>query len=425
LVVDRPDQIGNVGRCWERVDASRPFEYHAWVMKIARGSRDFRRRAARRRRSAALVVLCSLFGLLLALTHGCWNRGTSTDATAATTRPPPPPPPETIHIAAVGDVMLDRGVWRQIEANGVHHVMREVRDRLRSADLTFANLECPLSTVQGHARPGGDLIFCADPETVQVLLDGGVDVVAMANNHGLDAGTQGAEDTMQVLEDNCIAYAGGRPDEMEPDEITYLRVGNTILAFLAYTDLDVWHESMCKVDDDMQNALARVREAASNADLVCVSYHWGVEYQKQPTDRQVELAHATIDAGADIILGHHPHVMSGVEAYQDGVILYSMGNFVFDQRDRPDGRMNTAIFNLYVTPGERIDMAIVPLYIPRPEFAPRLASEERGSEILAELAELCAELGTDLQIEGQKAKATFAPSTATSRVTAGPTAPPG
>lgn len=394
-------------------------------MKITRSSRDFRRRAARRRRSAALAVLCASVGFLLALTHGCWDRGATGGATGAATRPPPPAPPEKIHIAAVGDVMLDRGVWRQIQENGVHHVMREVRDRLRAADLTFANLECPLSTAQGHARPGGDLVFCADPDTVQALLDGGVDVVAIANNHSFDAGNQGLGDTMQVLEDNCIAYAGGRPDGMDPEEITYLRVGDTLVAFVAYTDLDVWHESMCKVDDDMENALARVREAADNADLVCVSYHWGVEYQKEPTERQMELAHATIDAGADIILGHHPHVMSGVEAYRDGVILYSMGNFVFDQREMPDGRMNTAIFNLYVTPGERIDMAVVPLYIPRPEFAPRLASDERGTEILTELAELSADLGTDVRVEGQKAKAKFALSGRTTETAAGPTVPPG
>lgn len=321
--------------------------------------------------------------------------------------------------------MLDRGVWRQIEQNGAHHVMGEVRDRLRAADLTFVNLECPLSAIQAHARPGGDLVFCADPDTVQVLLDAGVDVVTLANNHALDAGTRGAEDTMQVLEQNCIAYTGGRPEPMDPEEITYLRLGSTRIAFVAYTDLDVWHESMCKVDDDMANALAHVREAADNADLVIASYHWGVEYEKQPTNRQRELAHATIEAGADIILGHHPHVMSGIEAYRDGVILYSMGNFVFDQREAPDGRMNTAIFNLYVTPGERIDVVIVPLYIPRPDFAPRLVSEERGTEILAELAELSADLGTDLAIEGQKAKAKLALSGAVTETAARPTIPPG
>ncbi|MGQ9730270.1 MAG: CapA family protein, partial [Candidatus Zipacnadales bacterium] len=298
-------------------------------------------------------------------------------------------------------------VWRSIQANGMSYVMSEVRDTLRAADIAFINLECPLSTVQGHAKPGGDLVFCADPSTVTVLEQAGVDVVALANNHSLDAGVEGCEDTMEVLAEHQIAYVGGRPTNFDSEEITYLQVEDSIVAFLAYTDLDFEHGAMCKVDEDMQNVLQRVCEARQRADLVCVSYHWGVEYEKVPTERQRQLGHATIDAGADLILGHHPHVMSGVEWYNDGLILYSMGNFVFDQRDAPDGRMNTAIFNVYVTKGERVELVITPFRILRPEYAPRTPTAGEGAKILAELAALSAELGTELRVEGQKAKAIF------------------
>jgi poly-gamma-glutamate capsule biosynthesis protein CapA/YwtB (metallophosphatase superfamily) len=93
--------------------------------------------------------------------------------------------------------------------------------------------------------------------------------------------------------------AGGRPSGSAPDETTYLTANDTAVAFRAYTDLDFGHGSMCKVDGDMQNALTKVREARNHADLVCVSYHRGVEYEKRPTERQVESGHAMVDPGAE------------------------------------------------------------------------------------------------------------------------------
>ena len=364
-----------------------------------------------------LIVGASLAGLSVAAIQS-W-RVRSGRAEPFQAQPAPPPPPPRVHIAAGGDVMLDRGVWNRIKENGVHHVMQDVRDRLRAADLTFVNLECPLSTVQGHAQPGGSLEFCADPSTVQALEDAGVDVVAIANNHGLDAGSRGCEDTMATLAEHGVAYAGGRPEGFEPDEVTYLTANGAVVAFLAYTDLSFEHGSMCKVDADMQNALSRVREARNHADIVCVSYHWGEEYEKAPTARQVELGHATIDAGADIILGHHPHVMSGAEWYHDGLILYSMGNFVFDQRDADDGRMNSAIFNLYVTEGKGIDLVITPIRVLPAAYAPRTPTEERGTAVLEELASLSRDLGVELAVEGQKARASFVRSGARETTVAG------
>ncbi len=326
--------------------------------------------------------------------------------------PPPPRSAKSVTICAAGDVMLDRSVWRMIKQHGVHHVMSEVRDTLRAADITFVNLECPLSTRQGHAQPGGSLQFCADPSTVQVLLDGGVDVVGVANNHGLDAGTGGCYDTLATLEEHNIAYAGARPKGVEPDdEPTYLTVDDTVVAFLAYDDLS-FARTLCDVDQDMGNALTQIKEARNNADVTCVSYHWGNEYQKTPTRRQKQLAHASIDAGADIVLGHHAHVMNGVEAYGGGLILYSMGNFVFDQRDAPDGRMTSAIFSMDVTVGKGIDLTISPVRISPQMRAPRTPTQERGTAILRGLAKLSADLGVELTIEGQKARASFATETA-------------
>lgn len=355
-------------------------------------------------RAAWLVLMCAIAGFGVAGVEAWRTRGAAWERQPVSATPPLP---RRVRIAAAGDVMLDRGVWDRIQRYGLSHVMSSVRDILRGADIAFVNLECPLSTVQGHARPGGSLVFCADPTTVQVLAEGGVDVVSLANNHAMDAGWRGCEDTMAVLSAHNIAYVGARPEGEAPDEITYLPAGDVLVAFLAYTDLDFEHQSLCKVDEDMQNVLGRVREARNRADVVCVSYHWGVEYQKEPTERQVKLGHATIDAGADIVLGHHPHVMSGVERYRNGLILYSMGNFVFDQRDADDGRMNSAIFSLDVTVGQEINLTITPFHIPREAYAPRPASEQRKKAILAELGELSRSLGTPLEADGQRLRRSF------------------
>jgi poly-gamma-glutamate synthesis protein (capsule biosynthesis protein) len=373
---------------------------------MTEGSRNGTRTRRRRMlsRFVLLVVGACVGGLLFSAVQSWVHRG---GEGYVPSQPVPPPPPKRVVLAAAGDVMLDRGVWNRIKSEGISHVMEGVRDQLRAADLTFVNLECPLSTVQGHAQPGGALEFCADPGTVEVLEEAGVDVVAIANNHGLDAGNRGCRDTMATLADHGVAYIGGRPDELAPDDITYLKVDDTVVAFLAYTDLDFEHGSMCKVDEDMQNALTKVKEARNHADVVCVSYHWGVEYEKRPTERQAELGHATIDAGADVVLGHHPHVMGGVEWYHDGLILYSMGNFVFDQRDDDDGRMNSAIFGLDIRVGQGIDLTIAPIRISPQDYAPGTPTEKRGQAILEELAELSKDLGADLTIDGQKARASF------------------
>ena len=389
-------------------------------MDPERPHRTSRRPATLRRgRFAALLGLAVALGGLIGVAHGCLRREPA--GTGAGTRPLPPLPPKEVTIAAAGDVMLDRGVWNRIKEYGIHYIMAQVRDPLRAADLTFVNLECPLSTVQGHALPGGDMTFCAHPRTVQALLDAGVNVVSIANNHTLDAGREGADDTIRTLEANHIAYVGGGPKGSPPDAITTLQVDDTKVAFLAYTDLSFDCGSTCKVDPDMRNALAKVRQARNNADVVVVSYHWGEEYEATPTSRQRALGHATIDAGADVILGQHPHVLSGVEFYHRGLIVYSMGNFVFDQRDAPDGRMTSAIFGLRIVPGQRIDLTITPLRIPSPEYAPRPAGEDRSREILTRLARMSQELGTSLRIDGQKARAGFVLGTAS----ASPDAPGG
>ncbi len=247
--------------------------------------------------------------------------------------PGPPADAGTVTLAAVGDVMLDRGVARRIGREGPRWPFEKARDALRSADLAFCNLECPLSA--DGVKVNKRVCFKADPANVECLRDGGFDVVSLANNHTLDCGSPGLADTMECLDAARIRYtgAGDTPaDAARPAIITAKGLRIAFLARNAWLPEGVWSRPDAPAGAylDPETIESEVRDAARRADVVIVSLHWGREYRESPLDGQVEFAHRIVDAGADLILGHHPHVLQPVERYRGGVIAYSLGNFLFD-----------------------------------------------------------------------------------------------
>ncbi|MGD9497221.1 MAG: CapA family protein [Armatimonadota bacterium] len=352
-----------------------------------------------------------LFVLSIAacLTSGCRGlQGASERLGAVETaaaQPAPPPPPRSFTLAAVGDVMLDRTVWRRIQENGCESILSQVRDDLQAADVTFANLECPLSTV-GPRSPSEWCVFRADPRAVGVLLDGGIDVVALANNHALNSGTEALLQTMQHLEKAGVAYCGAAPQRERSWEPCVFDVGGVLLGFIACTDLSFEHGSWCKVDKAMTEFARHIAEADRACDLLAVSIHWGNEYEKEPTQRQKTVARAAIDAGADLIIGHHPHTLQGIGQYRGVPILYSCGNFVFDQREGE--RMESAIFHLRWTEGEGWHLRTVPVWIPRARCGPIYPEPERAARIITRLAALSANLGVPVSVEANEGVAVIA-----------------
>ncbi len=314
----------------------------------------------------------------------------------------PAPPPREFSMVVVGDVMLDRNVYKHIQANGYRSILEKVRDDLRSADITFANLECPLSTVGPHS-PSEYLLFRAPPSTVRVLVDGGFDVVSLANNHALNAGEAGLRQTMTHLDNAGVAYCGAHEDRERSWEPCRFIVGDIELGFVACTDLSFQHGSWCKVDDDLTRFRKRIAAADAQCDLLVVSIHWGNEYQNKPTKRQRSVAHAAIEAGADLVIGHHPHVLQGVGSYLGAPILYSCGNFVFDQREGE--RMESAVFHLRFTEGEGWRVRVVPVWIPRSRMGPIYPSTERAAKIIARMTELSENLGVTLEVKGTEGDA--------------------
>ncbi len=296
--------------------------------------------------------------------------------------------------------MLDRSVGEKIDRKGSAYIIEQVAAKLKQADITFGNLECPLSTVGPHA-PREHLIFRADPETVQVLVLGGFDIVSLANNHTLNAGRAGLLQTLQHLEEAGIAYVGAAKEKSEGSRPTFIEANGLNIGFLAYTDLNFAHGSYSKVDKDLSNIESQIVAAKNNCDLLAVSYHWGTEYHRHPSARQIQVAHTSIDAGADVVLGHHPHVLAGVEIYKQRPILYSMGNFIFDQR--AGERMESGLFTLYYTEGRGWRVEMKPVWIPWSRLGPEYAVEPRRTEILQRFQQLSEELGTAVILEAGQA----------------------
>lgn len=235
-----------------------------------------------------------------------------------------------------GDIMLSRGVGARMAAKGDWtHPFHKVAEMLRSADLTFANLECPISDA---GRERGHLYsFRADPRALEGLLFAGFDVVSLANNHAYDWGPEALLDTIQRLDKAGIRAVGAGANDREAHYPVVVDLEGVRVAFLAYVSIEPRAASAGAEKPgvawlDPEQVLADIRFARPLADILVVSPHWGIEYAPKPELWQVELARRMIDAGADFVVGHHPHVVQPFEEYAGGWIAYSLGNFVFDQK---------------------------------------------------------------------------------------------
>jgi poly-gamma-glutamate synthesis protein (capsule biosynthesis protein) len=253
--------------------------------------------------------------------------------------PETPAAPREQKLLFVGDVMLSRSVGAKMRAEGDWtYPFERIAPTLRSADLTFGNLECPVSDVGRNLHHLYS--FRADPKAIAGLTFAGFKVMSVANNHTFDWGRPALVDTLARLRAAGIRPVGVGANDLEAHYPVLVRLKGVKLAFLAYVNVPP-QVATAGADQpgvawlDRDRTLADIRFARSLADVVIVSVHWGVEYMRRPQRSQVELAHQMIDAGADLIVGSHPHVAQPLEEYHGRWIAYSLGNFIFDQHDPP------------------------------------------------------------------------------------------
>ncbi len=312
----------------------------------------------------------------------------------------------TVTLAVVGDVLLDRGVARAAAREGWPWVFREVREDLGAADLAFANLECPVTERRETLQK--KVSFRADRVALEAAREAGLDILCLANNHSTDCGREGLVDTMGALHEAGLLWCGAGATEAEAEQATVVEVGGVRIAFLAFSD---WlPEGIFPNAAQPTIALAseptvrrEVARARARAEVVVVAFHWGVEFTSEPTDRQRALARAAVEAGAGLVIGHHPHVLQGIEVATSGadrrpaLVAYSLGNFVFDQYR--DGAADSAILTCTLSRAGVESAAVIPIRVERGR--PTHACPEDAQRIRGMLDDLSRQLGALLDENGR------------------------
>ncbi len=249
-------------------------------------------------------------------------------------------PKDYATLTFAGDTMLDRGVKGNVvkNFNGDYSKLFENVDIFKNDDVSFVNLEGPVSNI-GH-NVGSIYSFRMPVETIPTLKNTGVDIVSFANNHVGDYTGLAFKDTMDRLRNNDIAWTGAGYNYDDAKTVRIITVNDIKIGYIGFSDVGPnWMKATEKNPGILLANDPKIKEiistAKSQTDFLVVSFHWGEEY-KEYNNRQEYLAKTVIDSGADLVIGHHPHVAQDIEYYKEKPIIYSLGNFMFDQYFSPE-----------------------------------------------------------------------------------------
>lgn len=262
---------------------------------------------------------------------------TESNTDVNTTQPVKKEPVNT-SLIFTGDVLLSEYVLSNYNSKGIEGVVSSpLRDKMVNADFTMVNEEFPFST-RGTKAPDKQYTFRVDPKYISIFKELGIDAVGLANNHVLDFGKEALEDTFTTLNNSQIPFSGaGHNFEEASKLVTYEKGGKTVGVIAASRVIPVveWNVRNSQpgvfTAYDPTDLCNKVREAKKTCDYVYVMIHWGTEHTDKLEDYQKNIGHQLIDAGADSVIGAHPHVVQGIEKYNDKLIFYSLGNFIFNQ----------------------------------------------------------------------------------------------
>lgn len=280
----------------------------------------------------------------------------------------------SVTLITTGDVIPARTVnFKMVEKNDFSYPFSLTAGYLRNADLTLINLEAPL--IENCPVTTEGMIFCGDQRFVAGMLSAGIDAATLGNNHALNYGREGLIQTAALLHKNNILYSGIPEDSLS--NLAVSEVKGLSFGFLSYNILD---------NPDQNKILTEISEAAGKVDFLVVSYHWGAEYTARPAEETINLARQTIDAGADLVAGNHPHWIQPIEVYKDKLIIYAHGNFIFDQEWSEETK--TGIIVKTVIYGKKIiDAEVIPVYI-RNYSTPEFLTGQKKEEVLKLVREI-------------------------------------
>ena len=312
-----------------------------------------------------------------------------------------------VRIALVGDIMLGGTATEFVERHGYDYPFEHVRSELARVDLVFGNLEGPLT--DGGEALDKRFVFRTPPDKVApALARAGFDVLSLANNHTLDYGPEGLFDTLDALSDASLHAVGAGADLDAARQPVILDSGGLRVGFLAYSN--TFPEAFWATDQRPGTAFGHERHIREDVtrlraqvDVLVVSFHWGQEATTDLRDYQPRLGRAAIDAGADIVAGHHPHILQGVEVYNGGVIFYSLGNFTFGSYS--EIARTSAIARVMADGDGLVSVELIPINVYNPEvlFRPHVLEGAPAQDVIDELQRLSVPLHTHIRAEGDRA----------------------
>lgn len=309
-----------------------------------------------------------------------------------------------VSVVSGGDTIGDRGVKAYLAVHGAAAVFAGIAPVLRSADVAWVNLESPLTGISAP-YPGKDVHFQGDPRLAAGLADAGIDVVNMANNHAVDQGQTALLDSIRRVEAAGLGVVGAGRNAAAARRPAIVRTSSgATVGFLGWTDI-IWPgyqagagPGVATARTDMSLVTQAIRRLKQRVDYVVVCFHWGVEYTDTPIADQVAEAHAAIDAGADMVIGHHPHVLQGAQLYKGHFIIYSLGDLVFDHYSPATGQ--TVLVDAVLAP-HGVKATLIPVYASASGI-PAIVTGAAGHAILLHMQQLSAGLGTHVEISGDR-----------------------
>lgn len=304
---------------------------------------------------------------------------------------------KSLRLSAVGDILLTGTVVEMIRNKSPKEPFIFVLEELEKGDLVFGNLECPLSN-RGDPLKNKCCLY-SSPETVKSLKSAGFNVLSLANNHIFDYGYEGFEDTISLLKENNISWFGAGKNLEEARMPAILSTNNLSIGFLGYSwdfigSINATKSNFGTAPLNEKLILEDVKNLKEKADIVIVSLHWGYDRECYPLPSQRKLAQGIIDAGASLVLGHHPHVLQGIEKYNNGVIVYSLGNFIFPDVSykhynlvqKPENK-ESIIFSCEISKNGIEDFDIIPIKSNN-QFQPKILKNKEKELILKKIENL-------------------------------------
>ncbi|HEY3314710.1 MAG TPA: CapA family protein [Bacillota bacterium] len=313
-------------------------------------------------------------------------------------------------LTIVGDISLARRIDTLMAERGGDYPLSATADLLRRADIAAANLEAALADT-GRPLPNKQIWLRGRPSSVAALSGAGLDAVGLANNHILDYDSEALAQTIEVLMENGLVWFGAGRDLADARRPAFVEAGGVKVAFLAYNEFAPLYFSLDYPRSfeatDRQSGTAPLkpalieadaRAAKAESDAVVIYLHWGVEEADYPRLDQRAMAKGFIEAGADLVAGTHPHVLQGIEFHRDGLIAYSLGNYVYDQRKprQVESLILTTVIGRGAGAGRGAGPGLSPTVIPVriDDGQPRPVTGQTAAAQLRRFATLCLPLGT-------------------------------